>query len=283
MAKRKVLMTGAAGYIASQLLPVFREVYELTLLDVKETNPTGTKVPGIILADLTDPNLDKYRQHFHGIDTVVHLGFYRSPHPSGSTWRDFPYEDERKNVDMAYHVYKLSLDEGVRRVVAASSNHAADWYESLIHTGRLDMVSPETYPLSDNFYGWAKATYEHLGFVFACGHFHRKLEVVQIRIGAPREIRSQDFIGNPAGYKRDLGAYISPRDLQQLFHKAIEAPDITNQWGVPFQIFYGISDNTRKFWSIVNARAVIGYAPQDDSEVTYAKDIATFLMGSTGG
>lgn len=283
MAKGKVLMTGAAGSIASQLLPAFREAYELTLLDVKETDPTGTKVPGIIPADLTDPDLDKHRQHFRGIDAVVHLGFYRSSHPAGSTWRDYPYEDERKNVDMAYHVYKLSLDEGVRRVAVASSNHAADWYEPLIHAGRLDMVYPDTLPLSDNFYGWAKATYEHLGFVFASGHFHRKLEVVQIRIGAPREIRYQDFTGNPAGYKRDLGAYISPRDLQQLFQKSIEAPDITNQWGVPFQIFYGISDNARKFWSIANARAVIGYAPQDDSEVTYAKDIATFLMGSTGG
>jgi hypothetical protein len=30
--------------------------------------------------------------------------------------------------------------------------------------------------------------------------------------------------------------------------------------------------------SIINARKVIGYAPQDDSEVKYAKDIASFLM-----
>jgi hypothetical protein len=30
MAKRKVLMTGATGYIASQMLPRFRELYELT-------------------------------------------------------------------------------------------------------------------------------------------------------------------------------------------------------------------------------------------------------------
>ncbi len=34
MAKPRVLMTGAAGYISSQLLPAFRERYDLVLLDV---------------------------------------------------------------------------------------------------------------------------------------------------------------------------------------------------------------------------------------------------------
>ena len=51
--------------------------------------------------------------------------------------------------------------EGVQRVVMASSNHAADFYEPLIHTGEYDVVRPDTYncgarPLADNLYGWAK-------------------------------------------------------------------------------------------------------------------------------
>ena len=36
MAKLSVLLTGATGYIAHQLLPVFRERYDLTLVDVKD-------------------------------------------------------------------------------------------------------------------------------------------------------------------------------------------------------------------------------------------------------
>jgi NAD+ dependent glucose-6-phosphate dehydrogenase len=32
--------------------------------------------------------------------------------------------------------------------------------------------------------------------------------------------------------------------------KSIEVEKIETQHGIPFQIFYGISDNTRKFWSI---------------------------------
>jgi NAD+ dependent glucose-6-phosphate dehydrogenase len=86
-------------------------------------------------------------------------------------------------------------------------------------------------------------------------------------------------------YKRDLGAYISPRDLTQLFAKAIAAPAIENEHGVPWQVVYGISDNTRAFWSLANARKVLGYQPEDDSEVKFAKDIAGFLLGdgASGG
>jgi len=281
MQKRKILITGATGYIASQLLPVFRGKYQLTLLDVKETDPKGNKVPGLKIANLADSDFEKYQDYFQGIDTVVHLGYYEPPRVRGAKrrMRRGGYQHERINVDMAYNVYILSHDAGVRRVVVASSNHAADWYEHLIHQGLMDIVYPDIFPLTDNFYGWAKVAYEQMGFIFATGHFGRKLGIVFLRIGAPREINYRDFPNNVAGYKRDLGAYISERDLQQLFIRSIEAKKIDNEHGIPFQIFYGISNNTRKFWSIVNARKAIGYAPQDDSEVKYAEDITIFLGG----
>ena len=169
------------------------------------------------------------------------------------------------------------------RVVMASSNHAADWYEDLLHVGKMDVVDPERTPnKSDNYYGWAKIAYEALGFVYACGAFGRKLEVVQIRIGAPREIDAARFEGRPAEYKRDLGAFISQRDLQQLFVRSLECGPLEDQWGVPFQIFYGVSNNTRAFWSIANARHIIGYHPEDDSELRYATDIARRLATSPG-
>jgi NAD+ dependent glucose-6-phosphate dehydrogenase len=43
----------------------------------------------------------------------------------------------------------------------------------------------------------------------------------------------------------------------------------------------GVSNNTRTFWSITNARRVIGYEPQDDSEVRFAKDIVRLLHRQT--
>ena len=80
-------------------------------------------------------------------------------------------------------------------------------------------------------------------------------------------------------YVRELAGYISERDMQQLFCKSIDTEDIDDEYGVPFHIFYGVSDNARKFWSITNARKVIGYAPQDDSEVRFAEDMARLLYG----
>ena len=43
MAKRRVVLTGAAGYISAQLLPVLHERYDLVLLDLtKETKGGGS-------------------------------------------------------------------------------------------------------------------------------------------------------------------------------------------------------------------------------------------------
>ncbi len=147
------------------------------------------------------------------------------------------------------------------------------------------MLEPDRLPLSDNFYGWAKPTYEHMGFLFACGAFGRRMGVVMVRIGHPREVNLGRFGGDLASYKRHLGAYISPRDISQLFMRAIEAPDIENEHGVPWQVVYGISNNTRAFWSLANARSVLGYRPEDDSEVKFAQEIYGSLVGegATGG
>jgi hypothetical protein len=278
--RRRVLVTGATGYIASQLLPVFRQRYELVLLDVRTTDAQGQPVEGAQLADMLQGDPGTLAHYFANVDAVVHLGYFRPP-GKNVTGEDKSYLEERPNVDMAERVYRLALDHGVQRVVVASSNHAADWYESLIHARRLDRVTPSDLPRSDNYYGWAKIAYEALGWMYACGAFGRKLEMVQVRIGAPREIRAEQYAGRPAQYKRDLGAYISPRDLQQLFVRSIETECIDDEWGIPFQIFYGISDNTRAFWSIENARRMIGYAPEDDSEARYQDDIRRILSPAT--
>jgi hypothetical protein len=239
-------------------------------------------VEGAVVADLLEANLDKNRGHFTGAHAVVHLGYYR-PRGSGVTGAGKGYADERPNVDMAENVYRLAMEEGVGRVVVASSNHAADWWEHLILDRRLESLTPEHLPRSDNYYGWAKIAYEALGFMYATGALGRELGVVQVRIGAPREIGAAQFEGKTGGlaaYKRNLGAFISARDIQQLFVRSIETAEIRDENGIPFQIFYGVSNNTRGFWSIANARRTIGYEPEDDSETRYAGEIQRLLTGA---
>ncbi len=283
-AKKRVLVTGAAGYIAQINVPALAEHYDLVLLDRREHTATGEPVPGIrrydLLADMQGgyhPS-ERLRELVRGVDTIFHCAYVPSDHraPDG-------YEQERLNVDMAAFVFRLAWEEGVRRIVCCSSNHAADWYEKLLRSNQLEHLGPDLPPYSDNWYGWAKVAIEQIGFLYASGLYGRPLEAVMLRIGAPRLIDASRFVGNPIGYRRDLGAWISDRDFHQLVLKSIETPDIRNAWGVPFQIFYGISNNTRAFWSIANARRIIGYTPQDDSEVQFAGDIHRLLIEAQEG
>ena len=191
MAKRRVVITGAAGYVGQRMFKELSERWDLVPIDVIAATRSGEKVPGLVVADLTNPDRNQYRQHFRGADAVIHLGYVRAPGMDATTWQennDAKFWAEHQNVALAYNVYRVALEEGVRRVVVASSNHAADYYERLVWDGRVDMVTPEMPPRSDNWYGWAKAAYELLGFVFATGKVDgRKLEVVQWRIGGPRD------------------------------------------------------------------------------------------------
>ena len=292
MTKRKVVVTGAAGKIAGQVLPALRERYDLVLLDVRQRNRAGEAMPDVQMADLVDRNRDAYRHHFQGADTVVHFGFVGNSNPGAGNDADTRFWNEFANVQMAYNIYQTALEEGIHRVVVASSNHAADYYEPLILDGKMDVVDPNGRALSDNYYGWAKEVYEHLGFVFACGRqaqmlsptaaaapkTGRQLEVVEIRIGGPRESDVGNCtLGDLRCIRRALGVYISDRDMQQLFVKSIEHENIRDEEGIPFQIFYGISANSHAFWSIANARKIIGYAPQDNSEIRFQALIAQHI------
>jgi hypothetical protein len=278
MAKRKVLITGGTGYIAGRMLSELRQRYDLTILDIKDTNREGEKVEDVIITDLLDKDRDNYRQYFQGVDSVIHCGFIGS---ASQAHRQF--WKELDNVAMCYNIYQTCVEEGVRRAVVCSSNHAADFYERLIWQDKMEFVTPDMIPLSDNYYGWAKISYESLGFVFATGAMTDgiRLENIQLRIGGPRET---DIEGLGASdlkrVHRALGAYLSLRDQVQLIVKSIEAEDIADEKGVPFQIFYGISDNTHRFWSIQNARDVIGYAPEDDSQTRFANQISGVLAAA---
>ena len=286
MAKRRVVLTGASGYVAQRMFPELSARWDLVPIDVRPTTRDGKPVPGIIVADLTNPDRNAYRQHFKGADAVIHCGFVSAPRLDATTWQensDAKFWAEHTNVALAYNVHRTALEEGVRRVVVCSSNHAADYYERLIWAGKMEMVTPEMPPRSDNWYGWAKAAYELLGFVFATGKVEgKKQEVVEWRIGGPRDDADLGEVkpGDLKVMHRGLGAYFSKRDQVQEAIRMVEAENIADEHGVPFLIVYGISGNTHRFWSIAHARAKIGYQPEDDSQVNFADKIAAIARAA---
>jgi len=280
MNDKHVVITGACGRMISLIRDGLRERYRTTLIDTRTEDFEGNPVPDIRVVDLLNKDRAAYRELFRDAYAVVHGAFVRSK-PEGSS--EDRFRAESANIEMAYNVYQAAHEAGVRRVVVLSSNHAADYFERLILEGLWDGVAPGDRALSDNYYGWAKECYEHLGFLFAAGKVtDRPLENIQVRIGGPRETDvGRCEKGDLTCMRRALAVYLSQRDMLQLFVKSIEAEDIRDENGVPFQIFYGISDNPHAFWSIANARRIIGYDPQDNSERRFAPLIAGHLKAAS--
>ncbi len=109
---RSVLLTGATGYIAGQLLPALRERYDLRLTDVRRENRAGQPIEGVVVADLLDAEPS-------ALAALVAAASIRSS--TAVAWclrakiRRSQYDGERRNVDMMQRIYQLALDHGVRR------------------------------------------------------------------------------------------------------------------------------------------------------------------------
>ena len=296
MTGRRVLITGATGYVAGQLLPLFRDHFDLTLVDSRAVDGSGQPVEGVDVVDLLDVDRESYSPLFRGVDAVVHLALVRTVPggsapggvPSPPVLTDSPREideltSERPNIRMAYNVFRAAFEAGVDRVVFASSNRVGDWTEhALIHDRKLDMITEEMLPRADTFYGWSKAVCERMGFMFACGAFGRRMGVVNVRIGWPHELDAAAFGDDVTNYKRALAAHLSAADAARLFLAAVQAQDIDNEHGVPWRVVFGTSDNTRAFWSLAEARR-LGYDPVDDSEVKYTAGVESLILNDEHG
>ena len=232
---RRLLLTGAAGRIASAVRPVLRELAdELVLTDRVEL---GELEPGerFVRAELADP------RPWHGLaagcEAVLHLGAV----PDEAAFEAL----SGPNLHGAFHVYEAARRAGARRVVIASSGRATGFYRV---GERLDGSAT---PRPDGLYGATKAFSEALGRVYADKF---GLEVVALRIGS--------FTQRPRT-TRELSTWLSPGDAGRLVRAALTAPVDG------FLAVYGVSANSRGWWDLPPE---LGYVPLDDAE-QYAGDV----------
>ena len=247
MNRRRVLITGAAGRIGTAFRTQYAEQYEFRLVDRRPVDePAGHES---LVADLVD--LEQARRACEGIDTVLHLA--ADPSPSATFYDTLlPL-----NIQMTYNMFHAAVEQGCRRIIFASSIHAVNAYPLDYQVHPDDPVRP------GDLYGVTKCFGEAL-----CGYYgHRQgLSCIAIRIGAfgtPEAVQNSDD-------SRLLSLWVSHRDLSQLIHRCIEAPDTIRSL-----IVQGVSDNQLKRLDISNAREILGYAPEDNAfEISSRIDMA---------
>lgn len=236
--RRLVLITGAAGMIGKQLQGFLRDRYRLRLMYHQTVLP-AVGDDEVIVGDVRD--LPTVERAVAGVDAIVHL--------AGDPKVDATFESTlENNIRGTYNVYEAARRQGKPRVVFASTNHVAGWYEVL-----KEYVTPDMPVRPDGYYGASKAYGEALGRWYSDAF---GLPVICLRIGS--------YLDRPQN-ARNLSTWLSPRDMAQLTWRSIESD-------VPFGIFYAISGNTRRYWDISDTQRILGYEPEDNAE-DYAREI----------
>jgi NAD+ dependent glucose-6-phosphate dehydrogenase len=239
-----VLLTGAGGHVGKAILDGLGDAYDWRLM--YHSQPAEEPDFPWFTGEVQDE--DDVAAAAEGVGAIVHLA--GDPRPSA------PWDSVlSNNIDGTHTVYEVAVEEGVDRVVYASSNHAVGAFET-------DARTPEMYRAEDDFlldgtelprpgneYGISKAAGETIGRYF---HDKHGISVCNVRIGNLNE----DY--PPVDYERGQAMWLSMRDCAHLHERALEA-----DYG--YEIVYGISDNDRKYYSLERAKEVLGYEPRDNS------------------
>lgn len=235
---RRVLVTGAAGNIGAYYAE-HAPAHHTRRLMVRPGDDEAEKLARfgeVVEGDLDDRA--RLLELCRGIDTVVHLAADPSPKAEWDTLLP-------SNIVGTYNVMSAAKEAGVKRVIYASSIHAVSGYPVDVQVKTSEPVNP------GDLYGVTKCFGEALGRYYA---EQEGMSVIALRIGAFQPL-AKAADANSAAL---LDAFVSRRDLNQLIVRCVDNETLR------FAVFHGLSNNRYKRLDLSDARALVGYEPQDD-------------------
>lgn len=267
-----VLITGGNGKVGTAItdhLGDDKYDYAFSILDL-ETNPDYPTTEASVA------DYEAIRPAFDGIDAVIHLAVY-PPGLLDGNWEKI----EEVNIQGTRNVLEACREAGVPQVIFASTNHTMGMYEEDnvpdIYGSNRNLVLDHKDPVRpDSYYGVSKLFGEKLGRFYvekkrALAQFYA-VRICSLRSeeydhpygDAERAVHDGEIERHSEEYERLVNRmkamWFSRRDCAHMVDRLL------HDEAVSFDIFYGVSGNSRRFHDIDHAKERIGYNPKDDGE-----------------
>ena len=246
----RVVITGAAGNIGSQIVDELSHSHELLLIDRRSIRGRNSLVADLSrqppkgrIARCLSSKSWCWNDAFAGAQAVVHLAADIDP---GASWESIL----PNNIQGTWNVIQAAAEHRVRRVVFASSNWAVKALEQELAPDcyrpdgpKIDSMTPP-FPLTA--YGLSKACGELAGQMFVD---EGNLETfVAVRIGNYQPKPSSDEIVR--------ARWIGVEDIRSLFRRCVEA-DLKG-----FHVVYGVSAQTAAPYDLSQTAQTLSWFPR---------------------
>jgi len=237
--RERILITGPGGRVGAEILHLLREHFALRLFDAKLMMPVDDDET--MVGDVQD--FAALQRACTGVQAVIHLAAI-------SDEADFHTKLLPVNLAGTYNAFEAARLAGVKKFIYPSTG------QTVLNNPKGTRVTTDMLPRPSTVYACTKLFGEALARHYSDIH---DMSCIVIRLCYFRGYNDPLLRIPGHGVQSE---WCSPRDLTQLLTKSIHSD-------LKFGIFFGLSDNTERRWDIDNARAELGYVPEDNA--------ATFL------